>query len=107
MLLSPAEKDVLARFRAALSDRFGGRLRSVVLFGSRARGEARADSDYDVAVFLRGGARTEKERRRVADVTTDLLLETGAFIVPLTFDIADLDGRTMFMGEVRRDGVEV
>ncbi len=98
---------VMTRFRAALDAIYGERLARVVLFGSRARGEARADSDYDVAVFLRGAARTEDERHRVADVTTDLLLETGAFIVPLTFDIAELDRRTMFMGEVRREGVEV
>ena len=98
---------VMTRFRAALDAIYGARLARVVLFGSRARGDAQVDSDYDVAVFLRGAARTEEERRRVADVTTDLLLETGAFIVPLTFDIADLERRTMFMGEVRREGVEV
>jgi predicted nucleotidyltransferase len=44
---------ILKRFRAALDALYGGRLERVVLFGSRARGEARQDSDYDVAVFLR------------------------------------------------------
>ena len=32
---------------------YGSRLDRVVLFGSRARGDAHADSDYDVAVFLK------------------------------------------------------
>ena len=44
---------ILTRFRAALDALYGSRLERVVLFGSRARGEARQDSDYDVAVFLR------------------------------------------------------
>jgi predicted nucleotidyltransferase len=32
---------------------YGERIERVVLFGSRARGDAHEDSDYDVAVFLR------------------------------------------------------
>jgi hypothetical protein len=43
---------ILIRFRAALADAYGKRIERVVLFGSRARGDARADSDYDIAVFL-------------------------------------------------------
>jgi predicted nucleotidyltransferase len=38
---------VLSRFRAALNYIFGDRLARVVLFGSRARGAARADSVED------------------------------------------------------------
>jgi hypothetical protein len=44
---------VLRRFRKALDTMYGHRLDRVVLFGSRARGDARPDSDYDAAVFLR------------------------------------------------------
>src|SRR5437870_387499 len=49
----PADDPVLIRFRAALDALYGDRLERVVLFGSRARGDAREDSDYDVAVFLK------------------------------------------------------
>lgn len=44
----------LIRIAAALRDAFGTRLVSALLFGSRARGNHRPDSDYDVAVFLDG-----------------------------------------------------
>ena len=47
------EDRVLIRFRAGLDIAYGPRLERVVLFGSRARGDARPGSDYDVAVFLR------------------------------------------------------
>src|SRR5947208_2133178 len=40
---------VLARFREALDAAFGDRIERVILYGSRARGDARPDSDYDVA----------------------------------------------------------
>jgi predicted nucleotidyltransferase len=43
---------VLRKFRAALDEVYGERIERVVLYGSRARGDARPDSDYDVAVFL-------------------------------------------------------
>jgi predicted nucleotidyltransferase len=45
---------VLVRFRMALDEIYGSRIERVVLFGSRVRGEAKADSDYDLAVFLKG-----------------------------------------------------
>ncbi|MGH6937055.1 MAG: nucleotidyltransferase domain-containing protein, partial [Methylocella sp.] len=44
---------ILKRFRAAVTEIYGDRVARVVLFGSRARGDAQPDSDYDVAVFLR------------------------------------------------------
>jgi len=45
---------VLLAYRALLAARFGARLLSVTLFGSRARGDAEPDSDVDVAVVIRG-----------------------------------------------------
>jgi uncharacterized protein len=44
----------LARIADALREAFGARLVSALLFGSRARGDHKRDSDYDIAVFLDG-----------------------------------------------------
>jgi predicted nucleotidyltransferase len=44
---------ILKDFRDALVKLYGPALDRVVLFGSRARGDAKPDSDYDVAVFLK------------------------------------------------------
>jgi predicted nucleotidyltransferase len=48
-----AADPILKRVRAALDDLYGERIERVVLFGSRARGDAGAESDYDLAVFLK------------------------------------------------------
>ena len=43
---------VLREFRGLLSARYGDRLRGMILFGSRARGDFREDSDADLAIFI-------------------------------------------------------
>ncbi|MBF0563487.1 MAG: nucleotidyltransferase domain-containing protein, partial [Alphaproteobacteria bacterium] len=58
---------ILTRFRAALDEIYGERIERVVLFGSRARGDARSDSDYDVAVFLKSLPDRGEELNRLAD----------------------------------------
>ena len=95
---------ILHRFRAALDEAYGDRLARVVLFGSRARGDARPDSDYDVAVFIEGLTSIGTEAGRIAAIGTDILLDTGAVINALPFAAGADDARTGFMGEVRRDG---
>jgi hypothetical protein len=64
MLASPAADPILQRFRAALDTLYRDRIERVVLFGSRARGDAREDSDYDVAVLLKNPPIAWGGRRR-------------------------------------------
>jgi uncharacterized protein len=71
---------VLSRFRAPLTDSYGDRLERAVLFGSRARGDSRPDSDYDIAVFIREPDRWFDELVRLADLGADILMDTGAVI---------------------------
>jgi hypothetical protein len=52
MPTSPVDDPILIRFRQALTGAYGGKLERVVLFGPRARGDSRPDSDYDIAVLI-------------------------------------------------------
>jgi len=55
-----------------------------ILFGSRARGHYRPDSDADIAVLLRGHPGNFLETKlALADIAYDVLLETGVRIQPL------------------------
>jgi predicted nucleotidyltransferase len=98
---------VLLRLKAALSTLYGDRIERVVLFGSRARGDARADSDYDVAVFLKDLPPGMAEHYRLADLGLDLLEETGAIIEALPLPAGTIDRRTPLMHEIRADGIEL
>ena len=79
----------------------------MVLFGSRARGDARSDSDYDVAVFFKALPDQRKEQDRLADLRVDLIDETGAFFDTRPFPIAAYSDRTPLMHEIRRDGLDL
>jgi uncharacterized protein len=83
---------------------YGPRLERVVLFGSRARGDARPDSDYDVAVFLVGVEDRWAEMDRLTQLSTDILDETGAVINALPFSAGAYRERTPLMHEIRQDG---
>jgi predicted nucleotidyltransferase len=95
---------VLTRFRAALDRVYGDRVERVVLFGSRTRGDARPDSDYDVAIFLNDLTDRWDEVDRIADIATDIMDETGAFVHAMPYRAEAYRDRTPLMHEVRGEG---
>lgn len=98
---------ILRRFRAALDALYGDRIERVVLYGSRARGDAREDSDYDVAVFLYDLTDRWKEIRRIVEIETDILMDAGAVINAQPFASRAYERRTGFMHEIRLDGIDL
>jgi predicted nucleotidyltransferase len=103
----PQNNPILTCFRAALAEVYGDRLERVVLYGSRARGDHRPDSDYDIAVFIRDLKSFYEESARLATITTDILDDTGAVISATPFPAGAHRERTGFMHELRRDGVDL
>ncbi len=96
---------VLQSFRNALTELYGPALDRVVLFGSRVRGDARADSDYDVAVFLKVMDSRREELNRLADLRVRFLDDTGAFFDVKPYPASSYQDRTPLMHEIRHDGV--
>jgi predicted nucleotidyltransferase len=96
---------VLKRFREVLVELFGPALDRVVLFGSRARGEAGPDSEYDVAVFLKEMRPGMIEWDRLADLRARFLAEGGPFFEAIPFPASEYEQRTALMHEIRRDGL--
>jgi predicted nucleotidyltransferase len=84
--LSRQERGLLEAFAGALRQRFGARLRDVVLFGSRARGAGRDDSDLDVLVVV--DALGREERHAVLDEAADASVSWGLMLSPLVVDSA-------------------
>lgn len=107
MSMRVAADPVLVRFREALDKMYGDRLERVVLFGSRARGDARPDSDDDVALFLRDFHDRWSEMDRIVPLVTDILYDQGAFIHAMPYRAGADQERTPLMHEIRREGLDL
>ena len=83
---------VLAKFRAALRKLYGPRIERVVLFGSRARGDARRGSDYDIAIFLRDLDNRDREVDLLADLQDQVMAYTDPFIDAIPFRAGGVGG---------------
>ena len=81
----PRANPILAHFRLALAEMYGPRLERVVLYGSRARGDAEADSDYDVAVFLKDLTNRIAESNLIALAVSNILSKIGMVIHAMPF----------------------
>jgi predicted nucleotidyltransferase len=82
------------------------RIAKVVLYGSRARGDARRNSDWDLAVFIRGRP-TTRDRSVLSGISYDLMMETGALIQALPFPAVHWRLNDSFYRNVREDGVAI
>ncbi len=109
--LSEVERSALERLVPALQGEFGSQLRSVWLYGSRARGETpHPESDVDLLVVL--DRRSWEDDHRVYDAV-DKAAETAGgsrvFLSTLVYDVERIAQRreieSFFIQEVDRDKI--
>lgn len=75
------EKQILETFAHLVRKKAS--LRSVVLFGSRARGDAEPDSDMDVLVIV--DDLMEKDEDYISECAWEAGFESGIVVVPVVF----------------------
>ncbi len=103
------ERQAAAEFVDKVLQRFDGQIVSIVLFGSRARGEARADSDMDVLVVMPDASpNIRKEIRYLAvDVWLkhDIYLSTRIWSLAHWHKLEEL--QTSLYRNIRQDGISL
>jgi len=71
---------IFSKLEKSLRALYGERFSRLVLFGSRARGDAEEGSDIDVLVVLKGGVNADAEISCVAPTTARLSLKHNVVI---------------------------
>lgn len=98
----------LKQFVDELRELYGARLRQVILFGSRARGEGDECSDIDILVLLNPLGDFWEELSRIGNVANRISLEYDVVVsaIPAEFEEFQHRDSPLFMN-ARREGVPV
>lgn len=104
VILKTEEREILRRFKAEVEKVLGDRLDRVVLFGSRSRGDAEPDSDFDLLVTIRGLRKSDQ--KRVFELAADLSLEYGTVLTVLVSSPEDFrEDRYFYLYEnIQKEG---
>lgn len=107
--LTDAEQAWLDAYRKALNKKHPGVVKEMLIYGSKARGQARLDSDLDVLLIVKDNAGTKKrELRRIG-----YLLAAKTEVLPsiLAYTLEEWESRkrsgSSFRKAVERDAMRV
>lgn len=107
--LTKLEQQAVAAFRRELKHAFADKFVSLSLFGSKARGEARPDSDVDLLVIL--ADKTWDDEQQIFSLVTEVFLQAGVVLSPKVYSARELEqkrGRhNVFVQDIDRDAVLV
>jgi len=106
--LTKREKEALRNFVEMLHQSLGENLVRIILFGSKARGEAKRGSDIDLLVIVQE-RNLSTEKMVIAQITETELHYNIYRLSPIIYSVRDYEERkkigTPFISEIESDGV--
>ena len=102
--LSKTEKMALRGYIEALDKAFPNTLDRVLLFGSKARGDFKEDSDVDIVVATKKKV-SRSAWREMVGLTVDSIINYQADISPRIMPEKELKEWSPFIANVKRDAV--
>lgn len=104
-----ADTDIARKFTKKLKKRLGSDFKKAILFGSRAKGISKDDSDYDLILVLRKRSREIVDG--IYDDVVEFLIERGIDISLKIYSEDDYKRKmalsTPFMAEIKSTGISL
>ena len=100
-----ANKDILQRIKILVQQLEPSAI--IYLYGSRARGTARPDSDWDLLILLNKDKITHEIEQNITYPLYDLEFEIGEVISPMVYSAKEWESKyriTPFYSNVMREG---
>jgi len=99
---------LINQIKSYLIERYGDKIREIILYGSYARGEATKDSDIDLLVLVDDSINPSDVRRSLSDLLFDILLEKGELISVVVLPKSFFENYNYpFIINVKKEGIRV
>lgn len=96
-----------ATIRTEIENSLGGDLDCLLMFGSRARGDARPDSDWDIVVVVKDEADYPAARQRIRRLAAPLFERIGAPVTMVPMRWRDAGDYRSLLLNLERDAVRL
>jgi predicted nucleotidyltransferase len=104
--LTKKEKQAVKELVDELKKLYGDNLSRVILYGSKARGDATEDSDIDIMIVLKDVKDKSKELEKVIKLTTEIDFRYETLIsITLQSEEEYLKKRSPLLLNVRKEGI--
>lgn len=109
--LQVEEKKVVSEYIDLVRKGFRDKVRDVILFGSKARGDSHRESDIDILIVIDTDDRQIK--RKISDLCWDVMFNNDfkVFISPIIFLKKDYEQyqrwNSSFLYNVKREGIKL
>ncbi len=102
---------IAKKISGELKQKLGDKLISVILYGSRARGTAKGESDMDLFLLMQRKTNFyQKDFKKIIDITVKYWLKDNIFVSPVVYGLREFKEREndglIFAREVKK-GIKV
>ncbi|MEW6557830.1 MAG: nucleotidyltransferase domain-containing protein [Elusimicrobiota bacterium] len=107
--LTEKEKLAVIKLVEGLKKLYSDNLSQILLYGSKARGDAEPDSDIDILVVLKKMGLCYNEIDKITKISAPICLENDLVIsaIPIEEEWITADYKTIFVHNVLREGISL